>query len=192
MKKAVEIQNSEGLTFVQPFNDVEIITGQGTCGLELVEDVPKLQSVFVPIGGGGLISGISCAIRLSEHGHIKVIGVQPEGSASMYKSFKSGTLSSIDESRTIADGLSVRKPGDITFSFVKKYVDDIVLVSDQEIIDATSQLLKKEHVLAEPSGAAALAGLLKVRRDTGKVEGSAVIVSGANISKEMLRRIVES
>ncbi len=86
---------------------------------------------------------------------IKVIGVQPEGSASMYKSFKIGTLSNVDESHTIADGLSVRKPGDITFSFVRKYVDDIVLVSDEEIISATAQLIKKEHVLAEPSGAAA-------------------------------------
>ena len=151
MRKAEEIQNSENLTFIQPFNDVEIITGQGTCGLELMEDVPEIQSVFVPIGGGGLISGVATAIKLKSN-HVRVIGVQPEGSASMYKSFKSGTLYSVDESHTIADGLSVRKPGDITFSFVRKYVNDIVLVNDEEIISATAQLIKKEHVLTEPSG----------------------------------------
>ena len=190
MKKADEIQNSEGLIFIQPFNDLEIIAGQGTCGLELIEDVPELQSVFVPIGGGGLISGIATAIKLKSN-QVRVIGVQPEGSPSMYKSLKIGTPSGIEESHTIADGLSVRKPGDITFSFVKRYVDDIVLVSDEEIIGATTQLLKKEHVLAEPSGAAALAGLLKVRRENGKKERSAAIVSGANISKEMLSKIAQ-
>ncbi len=191
MKKAEEIQESEGLAFIQPFNDLEIIAGQGTCGLELMEDVPELESVFVPIGGGGLISGIACAIKLGGHKHARVIGVQPEGSPSMYNSLKKGALSSVEESRTIADGLSVRKPGEITFSFVKRYVDDIVLVSDEEIIAATAQLLRKEHALAEPSGATALAGLLKVRRETGKTEKSAAIVSGANISREMLARIAE-
>jgi threonine dehydratase len=189
MKKADEVQNSEGLTFIQPFNDLEIIAGQGTCGLEITEDVPELKSVFVPIGGGGLISGVAAAIKLKSN-HIRVIGVQPEGSPSMYKSLKVGKLLSIEESHTIADGLSVRKPGDITFSFVKRFVDDIVLVSDDEILSATAQLLKKEHVLAEPSGAAALAGLLKVRRETREKEKSAAVVSGANISKEMLLKIV--
>ena len=190
LRKALEIQNSEGLTFIEPFNDLEIIAGQGTCGLELVEDLPEVERVFVPIGGGGLISGIASAVKLVKSNDIKVIGVQPEGSPSMYKSMKSGVLSSIEESRTIADGLSVRKPGDLTFSFVKRFVDDIVLVRDEEIIDATSQLLTKEHVMAEPSGAAALSGLLKVRRETGKIEKSVAIVSGGNISKEMLKKIV--
>ena len=190
LRKALEIQNSEGLTFIEPFNDLEVIAGQGTCGLELVEDLPEVESVFVPIGGGGLISGIASAVKLVKSNDIKVIGVQPEGSPSMYKSMKSGVLSSIEESRTIADGLSVRKPGDLTFSFVKRFVDDIVLVRDEELIDATSQLLTKEHVMAEPSGAAALSGLLKVRRETGKIEKSVAIVSGGNISKEMLKKIV--
>ena len=133
VKRAAEIQKSEGLTFIQPFNDLQIIAGQGTCGLELIEDVPELQSVFVPIGGGGLISGVASAIKLKAS-HIRVIGVQPEGSPSMYESLKSGAPSGIAESHTIADGLSVRKPGDINFSLVKRFVDDIVLVSDEEII----------------------------------------------------------
>ena len=105
----------------------------------------------------------------------------------MYKSLKIGTLSGIEESRTIADGLSVRKPGDITFSFVKRYVDDIVPVSDEEIIGATTQLLKKEHVLAEPSGAAALAGLLKVRRETGKKEDSAYRLGCEHFERNALK-----
>jgi threonine dehydratase len=188
MTRAQEIQDREGLSFVQPFNDLGIIAGQGTCGLEILEDMPQLESVFVPIGGGGLISGISCAIKLKTDG-VRVIGVQPERSPSMYNSWKSGKLSSIEESRTIADGLAVRKPGDITFDFVRRYVDDILLVSDEAIIQATTTLLTREHVLVEPSGAAALAGLLKHRRVTGKREKSVVIVSGANISKEVLARI---
>lgn len=188
MKRAAEIEKREVLTFIQPFNDLQIIAGQGTCGLELLEDVPEIQSVFVPIGGGGLISGIASAVKLKSK--IRVIGVQPEGSPSMYESLKTGTPSGISESHTIADGLSVRKPGDITFSIVKQFVDDIMLVSDEEIMKATAQILKKEHVLVEPSGAAAFAAVIKVRRETGVIERSAAIVSGANISKEMLAKII--
>lgn len=143
----------------------------------------------MPIGGGGLISGIAAAIKL-EGRQIKIIGVQPEGSPSMYVSIKQGKLSSIEESRTIADGVSVRKPGEITFSLVRQFVDDIVLVSDEEILSATKQLITREHILSEPSGAAALAGLLKTRKETGKTEKSAAIVSGGNISREVLARIL--
>lgn len=189
LKRAMEIRQSEGLTFIEPFNDLEIIAGQGTCGLEIFEDVPQVQSVFVPIGGGGLISGVASAVKLKSK-DVKVIGIQPEGSPSMYKSMKNGALSSIGESRTIADGLSVRRPGEINFLFVKEFVDDIILVSDDEIINAMTQLLMKEHVLVEPSGAASLAGVLKVRKETRKIENSVAIVSGGNISKEMLKKIV--
>lgn len=188
-RKAASIRDEEGQVFIEPFNDPEIIAGQGTCGAELVEDVPELESVFVPIGGGGLISGVACAIKLNKSNHIRIIGVQPEGSSSMYKSWIKGELSSIEQSNTIADGLSVRKPGDITFSYVKKYVDDIVLVKDEEILNATERLLAKEHILAEPSGAAAYAALVKSRK-SGSSEKSAAIISGGNISREMLARIV--
>ena len=108
----------------------------------------------------------------------------------MYMSIKQGKLSSIEESHTIADGLSVRKPGEITFSLVRQFVDNIVLVSDKEILDATKQLITKEHILSEPSGAAALAGLLKTRKESGKNVKSAAIVSGGNISSEVLARIL--
>ncbi|MGH2638567.1 MAG: threonine ammonia-lyase, partial [Rhabdochlamydiaceae bacterium] len=193
VRKANEIQEAEGQAFIQPFNDLEIITGQATCGMELLEDDPDVESIFVPIGGGGLISGIACAVRLLQkpRRHVKVIGVQSEGSPSMYESFVNHKLSSIGESKTIADGLAVRKPGEITFSIVSRFVDDIMLVSDEEIISATSRLLRKEHVLSEPSGAAAFAGLLKMRRQSGKgeKEKSAAIVSGGNISSEALAQV---
>ncbi|MDG6922342.1 MAG: threonine/serine dehydratase, partial [Nitrososphaerota archaeon] len=187
-RKAVEIQEHEGQLFIQPFNDLEIIAGQGTCGLEIIEDLPEVESVFVPIGGGGLISGVASAIKLEEKtSHVKVIGVQPEGSPSMYESWHKGELASIEQSKTIADGLSVRKPGDITFAHVKKLVDEIVLVNDEEILDATARLLKEEHVMAEPSGAASFAALVKSKKILGK---SVAIISGGNISSEMLSKVV--
>jgi threonine dehydratase len=188
-KKAVSIQENEGQVFIQPFNDPDIIAGQGTCGLELLEDVPDVETVFVPIGGGGLISGVSCSIKLNKQSnHAKVIGVQPEGSPSMYDSWRKGEVVAIDQSRTIADGLSVRRPGDITYSYVKRFVDEIMLVSDEEILDATVRLLKREHILAEPSGGASFAGLLKQRKQNKKSR-SVAIVSGGNISSEMLRKV---
>ncbi len=189
-KKAEEISRDQGQMIIQPFNDHEIVAGQGTCGLEIIDDVPKVEEVFVPIGGGGLISGVAAAIKLNEKTRqVKVIGVQPEGSPSMYESWRKGELSSIPQSKTIADGLSVRRPGEITFSIVKHFVDEIMLVSDDEIMRATYQLLRKEHVLSEPSGAAALAGLLKSRRN-GQALASVAIVSGGNISQEVLSRLL--
>jgi threonine dehydratase len=190
-RKADEIQKKGGQIFVQAFNDLEIIAGQGTCGLELLEEVPNVESVFVPIGGGGLISGIAAATKLNEKTrNVKVIGVEPEGSPSMYESWKKGKLVNIDASKTIADGLSVRKPGEITFAFVKQFVDEVMLVSDDEILSATKSLVQREHILSEPSGAAAFAGLLKSRRMSGEKNLSAAIVSGANISQQMLARVL--
>ena len=189
--KANEIWKAEGLEFIHPYNDLEIIAGQGTCGMELIEDFPELDTIFVPIGGGGLISGVASAIKLQPgKGHVKIIGVQPEGSPSMFESYTKGELSSIAESKTIADGLSVRKPGDITFAFVQRYVDSIELVSDREILEATGQLIKKEHVLAEPSGAAAFGALVRARKQKAKIGDAAAIVSGGNISGDMLTKIL--
>jgi threonine dehydratase len=193
-RKAVEIQKAEGYVLIPPFNDYEIITGQATCGMEILEDLPDVENIFVPIGGGGLISGVSLAAKFQRpKGNVKVFGVQPEGSPSMYESFKKKELSTISESKSIADGLLVRRPGDITFEFVKRYVDDIVLVSDKEILDATGQLIKQEHILSEPSGAASFAGLLKSRKErtTGGSQKSVAIVSGGNISAELLAKIID-
>ncbi|HZW55809.1 MAG TPA: threonine/serine dehydratase [Nitrososphaerales archaeon] len=191
--KAVEIQQKEGQFFIQPFNDSEIVAGQGTCGLEILEDVPDVENIYVPIGGGGLISGIAAAVRLiceerPIKQRVKIIGVQPEGSNSMYSSLRAKQVVSIDESKTVADGLRVRRPGDITFSFVNKYVDDIILVSDEEILAATTRLIVKEHVLAEPSGAASFAAALKAQ-NSGK---SITVISGGNVSATMLKRLLET
>jgi threonine dehydratase len=189
-RKAIEIQKEQGQFFVQAFNDLEIIAGQGTCGLELMEDAPEIENVFVPIGGGGLISGIAAAIKLNEKTRkVKVIGVEPKGSASMYESWKKGALTNIDASNTIADGLSVRKPGEITFAHVQRFVDEVILVNDNELLSAAYALLRKEHILSEPSGAAAFAGLLKSRRTGAERKISAAIVSGGNISQEMLAKV---
>lgn len=192
-RKALEIEKEEGMQLIPPFNDLQIITGQATCGLELVEDLPDVENIFAPIGGGGLISGIALAAKLEKpRTRIKVYGVQPEGSPSMYESFKKKELSTIGESRSVADGLLVRRPGDITFEFVRKYVDDIVLVSDEEILDATRQLITREHILSEPSGAAAFAGLLKFRREKPETrfQKSAAVVSGGNISTDLLKKLL--
>jgi threonine dehydratase len=192
-RKAAEIQKEEGYNLIPPFNDTDVITGQATCGVELLEDLPDVENIFVPIGGGGLISGVALATKLQRPGgKTKVFGVQPEGSPSMYESFKKKELSTIAESKSIADGLLVRRPGDITFEFVRRYVDDIVLVSDDEILDATRQLITKEHVLSEPSGAASFAGLLKHRRQNSgqRSQKSAAIVSGGNISTELLKKLL--
>jgi threonine dehydratase len=192
-RTADEISKAKGQIFVQPFNDEEIIAGQSTCGLEIIEDVPDAQEIFVPIGGGGLISGIAAAVKLSPRTkRVRVIGVQPEGSPSMFNSWKKKELSSIESSNTIADGLSVRKPGEITFSYTQQFVDDIVLVNDDEILQATYQLLRKEHVLSEPSGAAAFAGLLKSRGNNPKLgdRKSVAVVSGGNISQEVLSKLL--
>ncbi len=189
-RRAEEIAAKEGQIFVQPFNDEDIVAGQATCGLEIAEDVPDVETVFVPIGGGGLVAGVSSALKLNERSNnVRVIGVQPEGSPSMYKSWKNGELSSIESSSSIADGLLVRRPGEITFSIVKKFVDEIILVSDDEIMRAAYQLLRKEHILAEPSGAAAFAGALKYRTHD-KPGRSVAVVSGGNISQETLLKLI--
>ena len=194
-RKAAEIQKEEGLVLIPPFNDIGVITGQATCGQEILQDLADVENIFVPIGGGGLISGVSLAAKLEKpKGKIRVFGVQPEGSPSMYESFNKKELSTIAESKSIADGLLVRRPGDITFEFVRRYVDEIILVSDQEILGATKQLITKEHVLSEPSGAAAFAGLLKQRRLhlDERSQKSVAIVSGGNISTELLQKLLSS
>lgn len=192
-RKAIELQKAEGYEPIPPFNDFQIIAGQATCGMEILEDLPDVKNIFVPIGGGGLISGVALASKLERpNGKVRVFGVQPEGSPSMYESFKNKELSTIAESKSIADGLLARRPGDITFEFVRRYVDGIILVSDVEILDATKQLITKEHILSEPSGAAAFAGLLKSRREepAKKSEKSVAIVSGGNISVDLLERLL--
>jgi len=178
--KALEIQKKTRTTFVHPFNDPYVIAGQGTIGLELLEDVPDLDTIFVPVGGGGLISGIAVAAK-NVKPDIKIIGVQAEGAPAVYRSWKTGKIVEIDSVKTVADGLIARKPLDLTFRIMKKYVDDFLLVTDREIGEAVLALLREAHVLAEPSGAASLAALL-FKYNSKPEEKVAVVISGANIS----------
>jgi len=186
--KALKIQKEAGTTFVHPFDDPFVIAGQGTVGLELLEDVPDLNTIIVPIGGGGLISGISIAAK-TLNPITRVVGVQPEGAPAIYRSWKAGRIVEVDSVNTVADGLAARKPLDLSFGIIKRYVDDILLITEQEIGQAVLALLHEAHILAEPSGAASLAALLFKYHPKPK-EKVAVIVSGANISIDYLASLL--
>ena len=174
---AKKLQEKEGYTFVHPFNDEDVIEGQGTIALEVLEELPDADIILVPIGGGGLISGIALAAKL-KNPLIKIIGVEPEGAASALEARKSHHVVELDEANTIADGTAVKKIGDITFDYIEKYVDDIVTVSDYELMAAFLVLVEKHKIVAENSGILAVAGLKKLNV-TGKKIIS--IISGGNI-----------
>ena len=174
---AKKLQEKEGYTFVHPFNDEDVIEGQGTLALEVLEELPDADIILVPIGGGGLISGIASAAKL-KNPLIKIIGVEPEGAASALEARKSHHVVELDEANTIADGTAVKKIGDITFDYIEKYVDDIVTVSDYELMAAFLVLVEKHKIVAENSGILAVAGLKKLNV-TGKKIIS--IISGGNI-----------
>ena len=174
---AKKLQEKEGYTFVHPFNDEDVIEGQGTIALEVLEELPNADIILVPIGGGGLISGIASAAKL-KNPLIKIIGVEPEGAASALEARKSHHVVELDEANTIADGTAVKKIGEITFDYIEKYVDDIVTVSDYELMAAFLVLVEKHKIVAENSGILAVAGLKKLN-----VKGKKIIsiISGGNI-----------
>ena len=191
---AVAYQATTGTTFIHPFANAQIINGQGTCGLELIEQVPDLGLVVVPIGGGGLASGVACVIK-SLKPDVLIIGVQTEAYPSMALSKKNGqpTEAPVAGRTTIADGIAVKRPSAATWQFIDRYVDDIVLVSESEIASAVMYLMEWDHMLAEGAGAAAIAGLLKLgdKYNTRLGDRSAVcIVSGGNIDVTLLSRII--
>lgn len=186
--KAVEIQNSTGAVLIPPFDDPDIIAGQGTIGLEILENLPDVNTVVVPIGGGGLISGIATAIK-SLKPSVQIFGVEPERASSMYHSVKSGEITRLSDTTSIADGLAAREPGRLTFECVKRHVDEILLVSEEEIEKAVFTTMKECHLIIEPSAAAAVAALitkLHPRKDAKVV----VVVSGGNISLRLLQVIL--
>jgi threonine dehydratase len=187
--EATRICEDEGMTFIHPFDDALVMAGQGTIGLELLEQVPELQAVVVPIGGGGLIGGIACAIKESRP-DIRVIGVQTSRLPSMAAAVEQHHPVTLDSATTIADGIAVRRAGDVTFPVVDKYVDEIVTVDEDEIASAILVLLEREKTLAEGAGATALAALIQ-KKTTLKSEHTAVIVSAGNIDVTLLSRIIE-
>lgn len=175
--EARRLEESRGLTFVHPFDDPAIMAGQGTIGLEIFEELPEVDAVLVPVGGGGLISGIAVALK-SLNPRIRVIGVEPEGAMAMKKSFAAGRLYTLDHVDTIADGVAVKVPGALTFEIARHWVDEIITVSDYDLMDAMLLLLEKHKLIAENAGVLSLAGLKKLNC-TGKNIVS--VVSGGNI-----------
>jgi threonine dehydratase len=189
--RAEALAAERGLTIVPPFDDEEIIAGQGTIGLEILEDLPDAGLVLVPVSGGGLISGIATAIKL-RHPKTKVIGVEPELAADARASLRTGKRASLpaeQTTRTIADGLRSQSVGEIPFAHIRKYVDDIVLVSEQEIREAVRRLLSMRLVI-EPSGAASYAALLFRRQELPKAKKKVALLSGGNIDPALLGEIM--
>jgi threonine dehydratase len=187
--EALRLCEAEGLMFIHPFDDPDVMAGQGTIGLELLEQVPQLEAVVVPIGGGGLIGGIACAIK-EMRPEVRVVGVQTAKLPSMAAAVEAHRPVTIDPATTIADGIAVRRAGDLTLPMVERYVDEIVLVDEDEIASAILMLLEREKTLAEGAGAAALAALLQHRTSLQGAH-TAVLVCGGNIDVTLLSRIIE-
>jgi len=185
---AVKLQEESGMTFIHPFNDDEVIAGQGTIGLEILDQLADADAVVCPIGGGGLISGVAYAIKTLNPG-IKVYGVQAENAPSMYESVRKGEAVTLSTVKTFADGIAVKHPGDTTFEMVSKYVDEVVTVNEDEIAAAILALLEKQKVIAEGAGAVSTAAVM-----FGKlpVQGKKVVclVSGGNIDVNILSRVI--
>jgi threonine dehydratase len=187
--EATRLCEAEGMTFIHPFDDPIVMAGQGTIGLELLEQVPQLEAVVVPIGGGGLIGGIACAIKESRP-NIRVVGVQTSRLPSMAVAVEQHHPVTLEPATTIADGIAVRRAGDVTFPVVDKYVDEIVTVDEDEIASAILVLLEREKTLAEGAGATALAALLQ-KKTSLQGAHTAVLVCGGNIDVTLLSRIIE-
>ena len=185
-KKAKELEEKKGYVFVHPFDDKDVIYGQGTITLEILEELPETDIILVPIGGGGLISGIACAAKILKP-EIKIIGVEPDGAASAYEAIKEDKVVELKEANTIADGTAVKKIGNITFEYIKKYVDEIITVSDYELMEAFLLLVEKHKIIAENSGILSLAALKKLKEKNKKVVS---VVSGGNIDVLMISSMI--
>ncbi len=189
--KAEELAAQHGYVIVPPYNDEHIIAGQGTIGLEILEDLPEVEAIFAPVGGGGLISGVAAAIKLSNP-KVRVFGVEPELAADAQASLRTGKIAQFPAeqvSRTLADGLRTQSVGDINFEHIRRYVDDIVTVTEDEIREAMILLAKNPNTVAEPSGAVATAGFLFRRNQLPDTKVNVAIISGGNIEPAMLARL---
>ncbi|MFQ5768530.1 MAG: threonine/serine dehydratase [Acidobacteriota bacterium] len=186
-----QVEQERGMTFIHPFDHPRIIAGQGTTGLELVEDAPHLDIVVVPVGGGGLISGVAAAVKAVSPG-TRVIGVEPYGADAMWRSLQSGKAERLERLETIADGLSAPFAGELTLAHVQALVDDLVRVTDDEMREAMGFLLSRCKLLAEPAGAAAAAALLagKITWPAGPAPTVGLILSGGNIDLARLAALL--
>lgn len=186
--RAVELQKETGMTFIHPYDDELVMAGQGSIGLEILEQLPDVEAVIVPIGGGGLISGVAFAIKALRP-EVKVYGVQAAGAASMYKAYHEKHYCTLDYVKTLADGIAVKTPGENTYEIINKYVDDIVTVSEDEISAAILTLMEKQKLVAEGAGATPVAAALFNKLP---IEGKKTVclVSGGNIDVNILSRVI--
>ena len=188
-KKAMQLRDECGYTFIHPFNDPDVIAGQGTIALELTEQIPDMNAVIVPIGGGGLIAGIAYTLK-TLNPDIKVYGVQAQGAPSMRNSIADHQIEELVSVSTIADGIAVKKPGDLTYELCEKYVDEIVTVSDDEISAAILALMEQHKLVTEGAGAVAVAAVMFGKID---IKGQKVVclLSGGNIDVTILSRVIK-
>ena len=187
-ERAISLRDEEGYTFVHPFDDPKVIAGQGTIGLEILEEMPDVEAVIVPIGGGGLIAGVAFALKMLRP-DVKVYGVQAEGAPSMAHSISEGHKVHLDSVRTVADGIADKEPGDLTYSLVKEYVDEVVTVSEDEIAAAILALIEKQKLVAEGAGAVSVAAAM-FNKVPIKGKKTVCIVSGGNIDVTSLNRVI--
>lgn len=188
--KAIQLRDEEGYTFIHPFDDEDVIAGQGTIGLEIMEQLPNVDAVVVPIGGGGLISGVAYTIK-QINPKCKVYGVQAQGAPSMLNSVKGGKIETLPKVQTIADGIAVKTPGNNTYDMVSQYVDGIFTVSDDEIALAILTLLEQQKLIAEGAGAVPVAAVLAGKIPDIEGKNVCCLVSGGNIDVTILSRVIE-
>ena len=174
---ACELAEKKGYTFIQPFNDYDIAAGQGTIGYEIFQDLPEVDVILVPIGGGGLAAGIATIAKLL-HPNIKVIGIEPQGAAAMHASLAAGEIVSLDKVETIADGVAVRTPGDLVFPYIQKYLDEIILIDDNELIDAFLDMTENHKMIVENAGLLSIAALKHLKMKNKNVVS---VLSGGNM-----------
>lgn len=189
-KKAIELRDENGYCFIHPFDDPDVIAGQGTIGLEIMEQLPNVDAVIVPIGGGGLISGVAFTIK-QINPNCKVYGVQAQGAPSMENSINDGQIETLPKVQTIADGIAVKTPGNLTYDLVKEYVDGIVTVSDDEIALAILTLLEQQKLIAEGAGAVPVAAVLAGKIPDIDGKNICCLVSGGNVDVTVLSRVIE-
>ena len=185
--KSLELQKKKGYVYIHPFNDQKVLAGQGTTALEIIDELKDVDAILVPIGGGGFASGVALATK-AVNPNVKVIGVEPEGAACMEKSFAEGHVATLSAVDTVADGCAVKTPGDLTYAFCKKYLDQIITVSEMEIMSALLSLIEKHKLIAEGAGALSLAALNKLPFKGKKV---AAIISGGNIDISTISALID-
>ena len=187
--RAMEICEEEGATFLHPFDDYEVMAGQGTVALEILSELPTVDTVVVPVGGGGLISGVAACIK-QVNPRVRVVGVQAEGACAVYKSFKAGKHMTTDGVSTIADGIAVGNPGEKTTAEILRCVDDMVTVSDNDISSAILLLMERSKLIVEPAGASSLAAVLAGKVDA-KGKRTVCLLSGGNIDVSFIHRVID-